>query len=283
MPFWKKIILILSALVFAVSFTLFVEMYWREYDVNLRIQMFCDAMGEELAFYIAENNPEEDWPDWVVSYLEKEEARHPNPVETDAPVEQEVPEILAQYEEAYAENNDLIGWIRIEGTQIDYPVMQTPFDPEYYLHRNTKGIYDYCGTPFLDATSDIFGSSNYLIYAHNMIDGSMFGELPRYLNESYWRSYPTITFDTIYESGEYEVVAAFLTRLDYSDEPGFRYFIWGMIDQEDEFNYYVENVRDMALYETGVEPEWGDQLLTLSTCYYHTYNGRMVLVARKIN
>ncbi len=129
--------------------------------------------------------------------------------ETTVPTEPEPtePVMLAKYAPLYEQNHDLFGWLRIDGTVIDYPVMHTPTDPEKYLHTNFAREYSYGGIPFIDANCSA-DSDNLLIYGHNMLDGSMFRSLPKYESKSYWQAHPTIHFDTLYEEGEYEVLAA---------------------------------------------------------------------------
>lgn len=203
------------------------------------------------------------------------------PEETRPPeTEPAEPEMLAKYVPLYEQNPDLFGWLRIDGTVIDYPVMHTPADPEKYLHTNFAGEYNFAGIPFVDGACSP-DSDNLLIYGHNMLDGSMFRSLMKYKDEAYWRSHPTIHFDTLYEEGEYEVLAAFYDRVYYSNETCFKFYQF--IDAEDaaDFDNAVANFRAKALYDTGVTAAYGDKLITLVTCAYHVEDGRFVVVARK--
>jgi len=136
----------------------------------------------------------------------------------------------------------------------------------------------------LDAESDILlPSANFLIYGHNMKNGSYFGQLPKYLDQSFFEQHPTFQFNTIYETGDYEVIAVVLTKIYNKDEDVFKYYKWALIDNEADFNDYVENMKALSVYDTGKTAAWGDQLVTLSTCYYQTANGRCVIVGRKID
>lgn len=202
--------------------------------------------------------------------------------ETTAPTEPEPtePVMLAKYAPLYEQNHDLFGWLRIDGTAIDYPVMYTPTDPEKYLHTNFDLEYSYGGIPFIDANCSP-DSDNLLIYGHNMLDGSMFRSLPKYESKSYWQAHPTIHFDTLYEEGEYEVLAAFYDRVYYTYEDCFKFYQF--IDAADaaDFDDAVANFREKALYDTGVTASYGDKLITLVTCAYHVEDGRFVVVARK--
>lgn len=190
--------------------------------------------------------------------------------------------LLAVYASLKEQNPDFFGWLTIENTRIDYPVMHTPEDPEYYIHRSFEKSYSGSGVPFMDGKS-YAGCGNYLIYGHHMNNGTMFASLSAYASISYWAEHPVIYFDTPEELGEYEVMAAFYSRVYYQDEEGvFRYYRYADLSDPAVFEEYVTQVKAAALYNTGVTAEYGDQLLTLSTCEYHTTNGRFVVVARKI-
>lgn len=201
------------------------------------------------------------------------------PPETTLPPETE-PVLLEKYRSLYQENPDLAGWIKIEGTVIDYPVMYTPGDPEKYLHLDFYGNYSYAGIPFIDANCSM-DSDNLLIYGHNMTNGTMFRSITRYEQKNYWLEHPTIVFDTLYEEQEYEVLAAFYDRVYYQNEDVFKFYRF--IDAEDEevFDHAVNILKSKSIYDTGVTASYGDQLITLVTCTYHVENGRFVLVARK--
>ncbi len=179
-------------------------------------------------------------------------------------------------------NPDFIGWIEIEGTKISYPVMYTPDDPEYYLHRNFEGEYEYSGLPFVDGSCSFEPrSTNIIIYGHNMKNDTMFSHMLDYKDEDFYKEHPCITFNTIYGDGEYEIVSVILAKAFYDGEEGFRYY--GMIDaaSEEEFNEYMDGIHALELYDTGVDVSYGDELLTLSTCEYSQENGRLAIVAKK--
>lgn len=173
--------------------------------------------------------------------------------------------ILPAYRELYAENPDLVGWLRVDGTDIDYPVLQTPGDNEYYLRRGFDRLYSTAGSLFLDERCRITPdpTANWLVYGHNMADDSMFGELDAYADEDFWREHPTFTFDTLTEPGTWAVVAALRTELGADELPYYTFF--DAADRADWQNR-VDAMLAVALYDTGVVPEYGDQLLTLSTC-----------------
>lgn len=193
------------------------------------------------------------------------------------------PEIMEKFKSLYAENNELIGWLSIPETTIDYPVMQNE-DNEYYLHHNFYGKDDRYGCLFVKDFVDVnTPCTNFIIYGHNMKDGSMFGELDEYKDESFCREHPLIYFDTLYEERTYEVMAVFLSQVYESDDAAFKYYEFYQADTEDEFLSFYKAVTDMSLYETGVTAEFGDNFLMLSTCAYHVDDGRLVVLAKKIS
>lgn len=190
--------------------------------------------------------------------------------------------ILPQYEALWQQNDDLAGWLSINGTEIDYPVMHTPEDPEHYLRRAFDGSYAVSGCLFIDG-SCVPGSDHVIIYGHQMKNGTMFGSLSKYADEEYAKEHAVICFDTLYTQGVYEVLAAFYSRV-YSDQDRdvFRYYQYADLSDSSTFADYVRQVEEAALYDTGTRAQYGDTLLTLSTCSKHVRNGRFVVVAKKI-
>ena len=190
--------------------------------------------------------------------------------------------ILPEYAELYEKNDDLVGWIRIPGTKINYPVMQTKEDMEYYLHRDFNGNEDVNGLPFLDARCDVNKpTTNLLIYGHSMNSGAMFAGLADYKDYNFYQEHKTIYFDTMQERGEYEIVAVFQSRVAYVDEVAFRYYNFIQADTQEEFDSFMSAVEQLSYYDTGNEAVFGDRLLTLSTCDKEITDGRLVVLARK--
>ncbi|MBQ3265086.1 MAG: class B sortase [Ruminococcus sp.] len=185
------------------------------------------------------------------------------------------------FDQLYAMNNDFFGWLKIDDTVIDYPVMHTPYDSERYLHMDFEGEYSESGELFMDADCDPYGM-HYLIYGHHMFNGSMFGSLPKYEDQDYYSEHRTLRFDTLYEMGEYEIFAVFYSRIYDESEDVFKYYNCANLNDEWTYNYYVENVKALSVYDTGVTPQYGEKIVTLSTCNYHTDDGRFVVAARKI-
>ncbi len=183
----------------------------------------------------------------------------------------------------YAKNNDFIGWLKIDGTNVDYPVMYTPTDEQKYLHLDFYQEYSSSGTLFLSKNSDPFQpSDNILIYGHNMKAGTMFHTLLQYESQDFYKEHKTFTFDTINENGTYEVIAAFRTEIDESNDKLFKYYEFNNAADQAEFDEYVSKVKKMTPYSIDTTAEFGDKLVTLSTCAYHASEGRYVVVAKKI-
>ncbi len=194
----------------------------------------------------------------------------------------EIPDILSEYETLYAKNQKLAGWLKIEGTNIDYPVMQTT-DNEYYLNHNYNQQKDNNGSLFLDCECTLFPQSdNMIIYGHHMKSGNMFGNLQKYAKEDYWKKHPTIQFDTIYEKGTYDVMYVFYSKVYDNDELVFKYYQFINANSQKEFDYYMSEMQNLSLYDTGVTATYGDTLLTLSTCDHSQTDGRFAVVAKRV-
>lgn len=190
--------------------------------------------------------------------------------------------ILSEYMPIFQENPDFAGWIKIEGTEIDNPVMLTRADKTFYLNRNFNKQEDINGTLFMDARTNLTErSTNIIVYGHNMKSGQMFGGLKRYLKEDYWKAHKQITFDTIYEKGTYEIVAVCLAQVQYQQSEEFRYYDFIQADTEDEFNEFIQNIKELSVFADQNMPVYGDELLTLSTCNNYVEDGRLFLVAKK--
>ena len=193
------------------------------------------------------------------------------------------PEVLEDYKTLLNMNKDLIGWLKIADINIDYPVMQTN-DNTYYLDHNYDKKYDKNGCLFLDYQCDVINrNTNLIIYGHNMQSGNMFGKLDKYSSEEYYREHPKFEFDTIYEKGAYEIVYVFRSKIYNEDAVVFKYYQFLDVQSEKEFDSNMTEMAKISLYDTGITPKYGDELLTLSTCDYQENNGRFVIVARKIN
>ncbi|MCM1101414.1 MAG: class B sortase [Clostridium sp.] len=196
--------------------------------------------------------------------------------------EREIPEVLDEYKNLLIKNKKLIGWVKIDDTKINYPVMQTS-DNEYYLTHNLDQEYDRNGSIFMDKDCDVLKpSTNLILYGHHMQSGKMFGDLDKYSDQKYYEDHRYIDFDTIYEKGIYEVMYVFRSRVYSEEEVVFKYYQFIDAMSETEFDSNMNEMAAVSLYDTGVTASYGDRLLTLSTCDYQEKNGRFVVVAKKV-
>ena len=195
----------------------------------------------------------------------------------------ETPDILPEYEPLYNKNKRLIGWVKIADTNIDYPVMQT-VDNEYYLDHDFDQNYDKNGCIFMDKDCNVVErSTNLIIYGHHMKSGAMFGQLDKYADASFFKEHPTFQFDTIYEKGTYQIVYVFPAQVLAEDEIAFKYYQFIDANSAEEFSSNMAAMAAMSLYDTGFTPDYGDALVTLSTCdRTQGAAGRFVVVGVKI-
>ncbi|MCQ2523968.1 MAG: class B sortase [Lachnospiraceae bacterium] len=242
------------------SIAYFIVYYKDAYEVQRQAQEYADLKDDGLSQYLS-----------VEQVLKKEYTE-----------EVVIPEILDEYKALYNKNKSLIGWIKIDGTKIDYPVMQT-VNNEYYLKHNFDQKEDANGSIFLDTNCDIItGCTNMIVYGHHMKSGKMFGSLINYGSKDYYDKHDTIYFDTIYEKGKYQIMYVFRSHIYNSDEITFKYYQFIQANSETEFDSAMEEMSRLSLYDTGVTAQYGDQLLTLSTCDYQEANGRFVVVAKRV-
>lgn len=190
--------------------------------------------------------------------------------------------ILKKYEKLYKQNNDFIGWIKIENTNINYPVMQTKNKYDYYLKHNYQKQYSDYGTPFIGEGCSVKpASNNIVIYGHNMKNGSMFAALTKYKEQSFWEKNKYVQFDSLYEQGKYEIAYIFIAEINQKDSFGYyKYIQW---DTEEQFKKFQNEIEKRQLYKTNVNPDWKDKIITLSTCENHDENSRMVIICRKLS
>lgn len=178
-------------------------------------------------------------------------------------------------------NSDVIGWLKIDGTKIDYPIMQ---NGDYYLHKNIYKQYSSHGTPYLAEYCNVQYSDNLIIYGHHMSDNSMFAQLENYKKKKFYENHKYIDFYTFYNGktikNTYEIIIAFKTVV-YTDN-GFKYYNYTNFTDKQEFDEFINNAKALQFYDTGTDIKYGDKLITLSTCEYSQKNGRMVVVAKKI-
>ena len=189
--------------------------------------------------------------------------------------------VLPEYSQLYTMNNHLVGWIQIPGTGINYPVLQEPEHTDFYLKRNFYREYSDYGAIYVKEDCDVERpSDNVTVYGHRMNDGSMFADLHKYKEEEFYREYPYIYFDTLTEYHTYEILLVFLISSTVTNT--FQYHMLVDAGSREEFDEFVSQCRSRSLYDTGVTADFGDKLITLSTCEYSNYNGRLVVVAKRV-
>lgn len=206
-----------------------------------------------------------------------------DPDDPDEPVEPTEPQMLPHLQVIYEINQDMVGWIEIPGTDISYPVVQTPDRPNFYLRKDfTEKEYATCGTIYVREACDVWEpSDNLTIYGHNMSNGTMFADLHGYEDKAFWESHKEVWFDTLYEYHTYEIFAVFISSAKL-DEGAFPYHLFDDAADQEEFDEFVANCKELSLYDTGITPEYGDKLITLSTCDKSIEEGRFVVVARRV-
>lgn len=189
-------------------------------------------------------------------------------------------DILPEYQEIYGENPDFAGWMMIEGTKINYPIMQTLEEPEYYIHRDFNREFSYAGTPFV-GSGDVACDSDLFLYGHNMRNGTMFADLLKYQNEDYWKAHPVIALTTLWEHQEYEIFTAFhASEEEWAQEDG--RFYQAMYGRGQKKEWAVLALKAAGAYDTGITPKPGTPLLYLVTCSYGRDGDRYVVAgARK--
>lgn len=256
--------------------------------------------GYFLLDYYLDSRKQQDSVDQLVEILNHATQPHTIPEEipttpegeTLAPVSEfvqvtnpktgETVSLLPEFSELYLMNTDLVGWISIDDTKVNYPVLQTPDRKDYYLRRDFYGDHDTHGSIYVQETCNVFApSDNLTIYGHRMNDGSMFNNLRFYEDKDYWEEHKYIQFNTLTERHTYEIFSVF--TIAASVNAPFQYHLFVDAVDETHFDEFVDNCRSYALYDTSIIPTYGDKFITLSTCEYTHTNGRLVVVARRID
>ncbi len=196
--------------------------------------------------------------------------------------EEDAPDILDDYKTLYNNNRSLVGWVRIDDTLIDYPVMQSQSN-EYYLDHNFNQEKDNNGSIFIDSACSIWPrSQNIIMYGHNMKSGKMFGELKKYKNEDFAKEHPYIFFDTLYEKGKYQVMYVFGDIVYDEAEVAFKYYQFIDANSQAEWDSAMHDMSEKSMYDTGVYAAYGEDIITLSTCDYEKDAERFVVVAKRV-
>ncbi len=213
------------------------------------------------------------WPHQPKIKVDNSKAEAKEKVEVDPKVE--------EIKKLYQENNDLVGWITIDNTKIDYPVMYTKGE-DYYLYRDFYKNDFVSGSIYVDKHNTVKPRDvNLLIHGHSMADGSMFMGLLNYYDEEYYKEHPTITFYTLEEKEEYEIIAVFVSKVYNVDDNVFKYYKFYGSKTKEEYDDYISNIKRLSLYDIDASATYPEKLITLSTCEYSQEDGRMVVVGRK--
>lgn len=226
---------------------------------------------------LSDRQKEKDTFESLAELVQAEPSTVPEPSEqTDIPVEPVAKEESHKrnLSEIIGRNSDCIGWICIPGTAVNYPVMHTPSNSQKYLRLSFYKEYSIAGVPFLDGRCSL-DSDNLIIYGHNMKNGTMLSSIKGYTNSSYRAEHPTVEFETAQECGTYAVFAVAAVK---KSDPWYSFVT---ASNEDSYNKQIAYIKGKALYDTGITPEYGQQLLTLSTCYGPGKDGRLLVVAVK--
>lgn len=187
------------------------------------------------------------------------------------------------YAESFLANEDMAAWLVVPGTNIDYPVMWTPFDENYYLYKDFNEKENANGCLILDTDSSLNPlTTNLIIHGHNMKSGAMFGNLTDYEDEDYYNNHKQIILYTRDCQKNYEIIAVFRSQVYKKTDDVFKFYKFFQADTEEEFNDFYDNIKALSIYDTGVTAEFGDHFITLSTCVYHVTNGRFVVVAKEV-
>ncbi|MBQ7416132.1 MAG: class B sortase [Oscillospiraceae bacterium] len=275
--------------------------YWVTIGILIAVIIACGSMiaykfitdAQEQDFYddVLHTMPTMDRPQiptGATEATEPTEVTEPEATEPTEPEDSATPppfhpesDILYGYRALYELNNDMVGFIEIPGTVIRYPVVQSPYQANYYLRRNFLKRSATCGTIYVREACDVNKpSDNITIYGHKMTNGTMFADLHKYKSKEFWDEHRYIHFDTLTEQHTYEIFAVFQTEVNRTDS--FNYHLFDDADDAAEFDRFVNSCKLLSYYETDITPVYGDKLITLSTCDKSMEQGRLVVVARRI-
>ena len=179
----------------------------------------------------------------------------------------------------YEQNKDIIAWIRINNSNINYPIMQTLNNPNFYLRKNFYKQYSYYGTPYLSEQCDINTSDNLIVYGHHIKNSKMFGELENYKRQEYYNNHKNINIYTLNDERNYEIIYVFKAIINN----GFDYYNYINFNSESEFNTFKNKCKELAFFDTQIDCNYKDKFITLSTCDYTSQNARLGVVAKRLS
>lgn len=255
--------------------------------ILILVVLFCGSAIYLGGYFLAGKREEERYKELATQVEEAQQTEAPIVEATEDPVKK-LPQHLQQYgflpgyKALFEQNEDMVGWLKIDGSPIDYPVMQTNLDNlNYYLYRNFDRQDSARGSIYVREQCDVFlPSDNVTIYGHNMRDGSMFAYLGNYVDKDFWKDNSLICFDTLFENHVYKIFAVFKTSANEGE--GFAYHRMEEAVDEEDFNAFISECKGLAFYDTGITPVYGDKIICLSTCEYTYDNGRFVVAAVRI-
>ena len=237
-----------------------------------------DMVMDEIQeiYYDLSSSEESSKEEGTQSETESTQSKEEEPELTDE-------QVRAQIKKLQEINPDIIGWIRIPNTVIDYPVLQSSEnDPEYYLYRNYKKESTQYGSIFLQSGTAIDGSDQDLVlYGHSMNDGRMFASLLRFGELDVYKQSPVITFNTAEGGGKWKIISVFKTNTDESQGKPFPY-TYSHFNSDPSYLNFIYQARQRSIINTGVDFNENDTVITLSTCSYEFDGFRTVVVARKV-
>ena len=259
---WLIALIVIFAVLFVTSAVLLI-IYFSESDAQATIY---DELAEKLE-QAKETAAEEPGEDPYVTVLAPDGSSM---------------KILPEFQTLYEENPDIAGWISIDGTALNYPVVYKPTSKDFYLRKNFYGEKARQGCLYIQETCSISPASDQIvIFGHNMKDGSMFACLKNYLKKEFYDAHKVITFNTLTERASYEIFTVFTASASVDNDYPFYQYI--NLSSEYTFLDFVAPAMTKSVYDNGVQPQFGDKILTLVTCEYSQENGRLVVMARKIS
>ncbi len=254
-----KLVFLVCTAAFVVSGWLLADYYIKDFMVNEEYSSIKSLMGENGSAVSSDLPPAEELLPLPAGYRE-------------------------QFSALYQINQKICGWLKIDGTGIDYPVVQAA-DNDYYLHHTFYDGYSSAGAPFLDCSCDFSVDSmseNLIVYGHNLNSGRMFHDLVRYKDVAYYKEHPVVSFNTVYADYDWKILGLFFTNADMGLDDSFAYHTWYGSKSEAEFFSQLNKAMQRSFFTTGVDVRSGDRLLMLSTCDNSFDDSRLVLLARMV-
>ena len=267
-------VLIILSLIYIINFFSLKQEAKAQSNLLNSVEIYNNETTNDVAQNILENNDkvtEENEQTAIIENVEEQKE------------EKEETERMLQVKQLKEQNADIVGWLEIENTNINYPVLQGT-DNSYYMTHNYKKENSKNGSIFLNADYDWnIQSNNFLIYGHNLGNGMMFQELLKYEKETFYKEHPIIRFTTVETDTEYEIISVFKSRVYYKSEKNvFRYYYFINSESEEEYNQFIENAKNASIYPIDATANYGDQLITLSTCSYHVQDGRFAVIGKEL-